>query len=56
MSGTILLFTVMAVLAFGISLAYAAITGILYAFARQTRPARVGNRVLVPSQTHASGD
>lgn len=56
MSGTILLFTVIAVVTLGISLAYASVTGILYAFARQTRPARIGNRLLVPSQTHASGD
>jgi hypothetical protein len=56
MSGIILLFTVIAVVAFGISLAYASVSGILYAFARQTRPATIPNRVLVPSQTHASGD
>jgi len=56
MSGTILLLTVIAVVALGISLAYASVTAILYAFARQTRPASLGNRVLVPSQTHASGD
>jgi hypothetical protein len=59
MSGTILLITVIAVVAFGISVAYASVTAVLYAFARQTRqtrPASLRNRVLVPSQTHASGD
>jgi hypothetical protein len=56
MSGTILLFTVIAVVAFGIFLAYAVVTGILFAFARQTRPAARANSILVPSETHASGD
>ena len=56
LSGSILLFTVIAVVAFGIFLAYAAVTGILFAFARQTRPVTRTNTVLVPSETHASGD
>ncbi|HZQ71162.1 MAG TPA: hypothetical protein VFA68_21735 [Terriglobales bacterium] len=56
MSGIILLATVFAVQAIGIFLAYAAVTGVLSAFARQTRPASLRNSVLVPSETHASGD
>ncbi|HLB89466.1 MAG TPA: hypothetical protein VJK29_17560 [Terriglobales bacterium] len=48
--------TVFSVVVLGILAAYGAVTGILYAFAHQSRRATSGTRVLVPSQTHAGGD
>jgi len=48
--------TVFTVVVLGILAAYAAVTGILYAFAHQSGHRTGGTRVLVPSQTHAGGD
>jgi hypothetical protein len=49
--------TVIASVGFGVLAAYAAVIGILHTFGRtsQPEPARP-RRVLVPTQTHASGD
>jgi hypothetical protein len=51
-------FTAVTVVLIGILAAYAAVTGILYAFAyRSRRHSRVsGPAVLVPSESQASGD
>jgi hypothetical protein len=54
LQGIIVFLTIISVVVFGIFAAYAAVNGILLAFAqgrRQTRPA-----LLVPNQSHASGD
>jgi hypothetical protein len=50
-----MLMTAASVLAFGIASAYAVTTGILNAFGRQSRSLKP-SPVLVPSETHASGD
>jgi hypothetical protein len=42
--------------AFGIVAAYGAVNGILHVFAYQSRERSRGTSVLVPSETHASGD
>jgi membrane protein required for beta-lactamase induction len=53
----ILLLTVVASVAFGILATYAVVLGILYSFGRPAQPEPVRPRlVLVPTQTHASGD
>ena len=53
----IIFFTVIASVGFGILAAYAAVIGILYSFGRPSQPEPARPRlVLVPSQTHASGD
>jgi hypothetical protein len=55
----ILCFTVIASVSFGVLAAYATVLGILHAFGRasQTEPTPERPRlVLVPTQTHASGD
>jgi len=55
----ILCFTVIASLGVGVLAAYAAVFGILAAFGRPAQPEPVPVRprlVLVPTQTHASGD
>ena len=50
-------FTAVTVVLVGILAAYAAVTGILYAFAyRSRRRPRAATAVLVPSQSQASGD
>jgi hypothetical protein len=53
----ILCFTVLASVSFGVLAAYVAVLGILSTFGRvqQPEPARA-KLVLVPTQTHASGD
>jgi hypothetical protein len=53
----VLFLTVVASVSFGILAAYATVIGILQAFGRaaQPAPARRG-LMLVPTQTHASGD
>jgi hypothetical protein len=51
----IVFLTTVSVVAFGIFVAYAVVNGILFAFA-QSREQKRGTPVLVPSQTHASGD
>jgi len=53
LSSLILLFTIVAAVAFGVFSTYVAVTGILHAFAQQSQR-RVPMPVLV--QTHASGD
>jgi hypothetical protein len=55
----IVFFTVVASVAFGIFAAYVAVTGILLSFGRPAQAAPVAARprlVLVPTQSHASGD
>jgi hypothetical protein len=55
----IVFFTVIASVSFGIFTAYLAVTGILLSFGRSPQPAPVPARprlVLVPTQSHASGD
>jgi len=52
---TVLFLTILGVVAFGIFAAYAVVNGILVAFA-QTRQHEPSAPVLIPSQTHASGD
>jgi uncharacterized membrane protein len=52
---TIVFLTILSVVAIGIFAAYAVVNGILLAFAQHRREKR-GTPVLVPSQTHASGD
>jgi hypothetical protein len=51
-------FTAVTVVLFGILAAYAAVTGILYAFAYRSRQRSRGTStaVLVPSASQASGD
>jgi hypothetical protein len=50
-------FTAVTVVLVGILAAYAAVTGILYAFAYQSRQRiGAGTPVLVPSESQASGD
>jgi uncharacterized SAM-binding protein YcdF (DUF218 family) len=48
-------FTAVTVVLVGILAAYAAVTGILYAFAYSSRQ-RTSATILVPSQSQASGD
>ncbi len=48
--------TVLTVVALGILAAYGLVTGILYAFAFQSRQRARMAPVLVPSESHASGD
>jgi hypothetical protein len=52
----VLTLTVVSVVFLGIVAAYGAVNLILYAFAYQSRRRFIGTPVLVPSQTHASGD
>jgi hypothetical protein len=53
----VLCFTVIASVAFGVVTAYAAVFGILSSFGRTSEQDTARPRlVLVPSQTHASGD
>ena len=55
----ILCFTVIASVSLGVLAAYIAVFGILSTFGQPSRPEPVPARarlVLVPSQTHASGD
>ena len=49
-------FTAITVVVLGILAAYAAITGILYAFAYGSRRRSASTPVLVPSQSQAGGD
>jgi len=51
-----LTFTVSLATALGIAAAYAAITGILYAFAHQTRPSKQATQALAAGSSSASGD
>jgi hypothetical protein len=51
----IVFLTTVSVVAFGIFAAYALVNAILFAFA-QSREQKRGAPVLIPSQTHASGD
>jgi hypothetical protein len=51
----ILFLTIVSVVALGIFAAYAAVNGILLAFA-QGRQQSQRTAILVPTQTHASGD
>jgi len=58
---TFIFLTVLASVGFGVLAAYAAVTGILGILGQQPRPQlvsrpRAAAPVLVPSQTHASGD
>ena len=53
----VLFATVVASVGFGVVAAYAAVIGILHTFGRAPQPAPARPRlVLVPTQTHASGD
>ncbi len=52
----VLFFTVLTVVVLGILAAYVAVAGILHAFGYRSRQQSAGTSVLVPSQTHASGD
>jgi hypothetical protein len=52
----IIAFTAVTVVLVGILAAYAAVTGILHAFAYSSRQRAPGTTVLVPSQSQASGD
>lgn len=53
----ILLLTVVASVAFGILATYAVVLSILHSFGRPAQPEPARPRlVLVPTQTHASGD
>ena len=55
----ILFATVVAAVAFGILAAYVVVIGILHSFGRPAQPEPIPARprlVLVPTQTHASGD
>jgi len=53
----ILCFTVLASVSFGVGAAYAAVFAILSVFGRPAQPEPARARlVLVPTQTHASGD
>ena len=49
-------FTAVTVVLVGIFAAYAAVTGILYAFAYGSRQRTTSTAMLVPSQSQASGD
>ncbi len=49
-------FTAVTVVLVGILAAYAAVTGILHAFAYSSRQRSRGTPLLVPSQSQASGD
>ena len=49
-------FTAVTVVLVGILAAYAAVTGILHAFAYSSRQRARGTPLLVPSQSQASGD
>jgi hypothetical protein len=51
----ILFLTIISAVGFGIFAAYATVNGILFAFAQSRQQTR-RTPVLVPSQTHASGD
>ena len=53
---SVLTLTVVTVLVLGIVATYGTVNLILYAFAYQSRRRSGGTPVLVPSQTHASGD
>lgn len=52
----IIAFTAVTVIFIGIFAAYVAVTGILYAFAYGSRQRATRTAMLVPSQSHASGD
>jgi hypothetical protein len=52
----ILAVTAVTVVLIGIFAAYVTVTGILYAFAYGSRQRTTRTAVLVPSQSHASGD
>jgi hypothetical protein len=52
----IISFTAVTVVLVGIFAAYAAVTGILHAFAYSSRQRTNRTAMLVPSQSHASGD
>jgi hypothetical protein len=56
MSAFILFFASITVLAFGIIAAYAFIIGILHTLAPRRNTTPAVTPMLVPSQTHASGD
>jgi hypothetical protein len=49
-------FTAVTVVLVGILAAYAAVTGILHAFAYSSRQRARGTSLLLPSQSQASGD
>jgi hypothetical protein len=51
----VMLLTVLTVVALGVATTYGLVTGILFAFAHQSRQ-RERAAVLVPSESHASGD
>jgi hypothetical protein len=51
----IVFLTIVSVVAFGIVAAYAAVNGILFAFAQSRQQPR-HPALLIPTQTHASGD
>jgi hypothetical protein len=55
-AATILILTVVSAVAAGVFAAYFSITGILYAFHHAAPAENRGPAMLVPSQTHASGD
>lgn len=48
--------TIISAVALGVFAAYATVNGILSAFAQSRQQTRGTTPVLVPSQTHASGD
>ena len=52
----VLTLTAVTVVVLGIVAAYGTVNFILYAFAYQSRRRSRGTPMLVPSQTHASGD
>lgn len=52
----VMLLTVLTVVALGVATTYGLVTGILYAFAYQSRQRERAASVLVPSESHASGD
>ncbi len=56
MGAFILLFAIITMLGFGIFSAYALIVGILHSMAPRTSSGLGPAPILVPSQTHASGD
>ncbi len=51
----VLLLSILSVVALGIFAAYVAVNGILFAFAHNRQEPR-RSPVLIPTQTHASGD
>lgn len=55
MQAIIIFLTIVSAVAFGVFAAYAAVNSILFAFAQSRHQTR-SSPVLVPSQTHASGD